>query len=335
MRKSHFAFFSVSFSSVLAALLEGKQTTFSSLWKPNSFVRLLGFLSFLCSRSAVTLYYPAKGYSPGMSDGLLGVLTGWRQPERPAVVSVELQLLQSGWKAMELNVRFSTHKNTLFAAVKAFFAADDQRSVLFRRCKPFRSWTLSSSRRERHFCHLKTFWDQTQLDELSAAHKIAHYTIPLAEKLHCGERRKPPNKYKFIWSRDKENDHFFRACAPYDSNLGALCILAWACGPWWMTGEKTESRWLQQRHANCFQLIAAFCSRFIKWITVLPHSSQAELADRLLWWVEEGESDAVSPGEAAERLFLSAPEEMFTWKSSLCILRCKTEASSEPNAWRI
>lgn len=44
-----------------------------------------------------------------------------------------------------------------------------------------------------------------------------------------------------------------------------------------MTGEKITSRWLEHRHANCFQLIAAHRSIFIKWITerLLIYSQEA------------------------------------------------------------
>lgn len=47
-----------------------------------------------------------------------------------------------------------------------------------------------------------------------------------------------------------------------------------------MTGEKITSRWLEHRHANCFQLIAAHRSIFIKWITVRLLIYSQEAADQ-------------------------------------------------------
>lgn len=47
-----------------------------------------------------------------------------------------------------------------------------------------------------------------------------------------------------------------------------------------MTGEKITSRWLQHRHANCFQLIALFCLIFIKRVAVYLLIYSQEAADR-------------------------------------------------------
>lgn len=105
----------------------------------------------------------------------------------------------------------------------------------------FDIWRLTIQQRPT-FNRLHPLWDQTHLDYSPAAklstnkgngtlHHPSLWKVAL-------ERKKTPlqlfNKYKFIWSADKEKwrAFFFSACTPYDSNLGVLCILAQACGLW-------------------------------------------------------------------------------------------------------
>lgn len=85
---------------------------------------------------------------------------------------------------------------------------------------------------------LHLLWDETHIEYspnllTNKGNGTLHHPSLWKER----ERKKIPfqlfNKSKFIWSTDKEKWRvFFRACTPYDSNLGVLCILARACGLW-------------------------------------------------------------------------------------------------------
>lgn len=74
-----------------------------------------------------------------------------------------------------------------------------------------------------------------------------------------------------------------------------------------MTGEKITSRWLEHRHANCFQLIAAFCLIFINWITVRLFIWSQEAADQFLGksgcWKTEGILEPVVRRESQTVLY--------------------------------
>lgn len=64
-----------------------------------------------------------------------------------------------------------------------------------------------------------------------------HITPSLSLKSCTGERKKTLSSYLtntslFEVQTRKNEGPFFRACTPYDSNLGVLCILAQACGLW-------------------------------------------------------------------------------------------------------
>lgn len=103
----------------------------------------------------------------------------------------------------------------------------------------FDVWRLTIQQRPT-FNRLHLLWDQTHLDYSPAAklstnkgNGTLHH--PSLWKLASREKKTLQlfNKYKFIWSTDKEKWRaFFRPCTPYDSNLGVLCILAQACGLW-------------------------------------------------------------------------------------------------------
>lgn len=81
-----------------------------------------------------------------------------------------------------------------------------------------------------------------------------------------------------------------------------------------MTGEKITSRWLQHRHANCFQLIAAHGSIFIKWITARLLIYSQEAADQFhREGKEEGELTRGSGGRKNPKV---------TRKLSVYTIRC-------------
>lgn len=167
------------------------------------------------------------------------------------------------------------------------------------------------------------YWDQTSLHYSPAAKfstNKGNGTLPhpsLSERLHCREKKNSSylTNTRLFEVQTGKNEGLFSPLALHMTAIWEYCVF-WpervVYDRWW---EKITSRWPEHRHANCFQLIAAFCLIFIKWITARVIIYRQEAADQVHHGRRKTRADTfLLPGESAN---LSSDQLHIPWINSV------------------